>query len=92
MGISTPESLPDTDTGPASPAPREPRLVLEPGLIRKMKTEKTILSIYLVRGRPLPCLNSCPPPELLDPGLGEMSVSVDYFLIKYLLGKRNLQF
>ena len=58
-GISTPESLPDTETGPppetkSRESPIEVILELEPGL---------------VNGLPFPCLNNCPLFELLDPGL-----------------------
>ena len=78
MGISTPESLPDTETGPASPAPSEPRLVLDPGLMKEKVehgqghtnlNQVSMYVFYLVRGRPFPCLNSWPPLELPDPGL-----------------------
>lgn len=61
MGISTPESLPDTDTGPASPAPSEPRLVLEPGLIRKMMEQRENIEYLPGEGPPLALSEQLPP-------------------------------
>ena len=61
LGAASAAARASTDTGPASPAPREPRLVLEPGLIRKMMEQRENIEYLPCEGPPLALSEQLPP-------------------------------